>query len=226
MSASGVDPRAQLVILGLVLGGTLFAGMPGLIGGALVAIAWIASRAHAGRAVRMLAAVVPLAIAVTALDALAGHPADGLAAGARLIVVTAVAIGFARRADPRAIAAGLRRMRIPYPLVFVLLTGARFVPVATTDLAELTDAARLRGLTVRGTAWQRLADWTVLLVPLLVLTIRRGLQLGEAMEARGFSDGARSTTRIALRWRRRDSLALAAALVGLIAVAVLDVVLR
>ena len=126
--------------------------------------------------------------------------------------------------DARAMAEGLRALRVPYPIVFVLVTGTRFIPVASADLADLTDAARLRGMTVSGTLRRRLADWSTLLVPLLVLTIHRGLQLGEAMEARGFSDGRRRASLVQLRWRVRDSIVVAIAGAGFAAVLALRLI--
>jgi energy-coupling factor transporter transmembrane protein EcfT len=224
--ASGLDPRAQLAILAALLLATLFGGGAGLVVGVGAAAIWITAQPGRSRALRMVAAVVPLAVAVAALDALTGRTAEGVAAALRLVAVTALAIGFTRTADARAIAEGLRAMRVPYPLVFVLVVGARFVPVAAGDMSELTDAARLRGITVSGPVWRRMADWTVLLVPLLVLTIRRGLQLGEAMEARGFSDGVRSTRVADLHWRGRDTAVLAAAAAALGAVLLFDLLGR
>lgn len=214
-----LDARAQLAVFAALVLATLFGGGPGLAIGAIAAAAWIAARPERTGALRVLAAAAPLAVAVAILDAIAGRAAEGLGAALRLVAVTGLAISFARTADARAMASALRALRIPYPVVFVLVTGARFVPLAAADLGDLTDAARLRGLTVRGTAWRRLADWTALLVPLLILTIRRGLQLGEAMEARGFSGAAPART-AGLRWRRRDTLAVAAAAAGLAAVVV------
>jgi energy-coupling factor transport system permease protein len=81
------------------------------------------------------------------------------------------------------------------------------VPNTVEDLANLRDSARLRGVRLDGPPWQQLAGWRVLLVPLLVITVRRGLQLGEAMEARAFGASARRTSRVRLRWRPVDGLA-------------------
>jgi len=226
VTASGLDPRTQLAVLAALLLAALFGGGLGLIAGAGAAAVWIAAHPHRARSLRAVAAVLPLALAIAALDALAGRAAEGAGAGLRLLAVTALAIGFARTADSRAIADGLRALHVPYPLVFVLVVGARFMPVAAGDLTDLTDAARLRGITVTGSAWRRIADWTVLLVPLLVLTIRRGLQLGEAMEARGFSDDTRSASVVELRWHGRDTAVLAAAAATLAAVLLLDVTTR
>lgn len=220
-----LDARSQLALLASLLLATLFGGWVGLAIGTGVGVSWIAAhQRERARALRATALVAPLALMVAALDGLAGRPAEGLEAGLRLLAVTVLAICFARSTDARAMAEGLRALRVPYPIVFVLVTGTRFIPVASADLADLTDAARLRGMTVSGTLRRRLADWSTLLVPLLVLTIHRGLQLGEAMEARGFSDGRRRASLVQLRWRVRDSIVVAIAGAGLAAVLALRLI--
>ncbi len=217
---TALDPRAQLALFAAVLLALLFGGWTGLVLGVLVASAW-ALRAGAGRAAGPLLAVVPLAIFVAALDALTGRAAEGAGAGLRLVATTALALAFARTVDARAMTDGLIALRVPHSFVFVLVAGARFVPVAAADLGELVTAARLRGLGIDAGPRRRLAAWRVILVPLLVITVRRGLQLGEAMEARGFSTASRRVARTALRWRRRDTAAVAASLGYLVAVALL-----
>jgi energy-coupling factor transporter transmembrane protein EcfT len=79
------------------------------------------------------------------------------------------------------------------------------------EIMDLRDAARLRGVQLDGPVWRQLAGWRLLVVPLLVSTVRRGLQLGEAMEARAFGTAPRRTVRYHLRWRFRDTVALALA---------------
>lgn len=217
MNFRGLDPRAQLAVLAALLLGTLFAGVPGLAGGAVAAIVTNSGRARAARTLRVIIAVAPLALSVALLDALAGRAAQGAQAAIRLLEVTAIAISFAGSVDGNAIAAGLRALRVPFAFVFVLLTGARFVPIAASDLGELVDAARLRGIAGAGSAWLRFATWRVLLIPLLVVTVRRGLKLGEAMEARGFASGAGRTSLVALRWQGRDTLVAVLALLYLTA---------
>lgn len=216
-----IDPRASLAVLTAAICGTLFGGNAGLVLGGMVALAWTAGAPHARRSIGPLLAVLPIALLVATLDALAGRAAEGAAAAVRLTEVTAIALAFARASDARALADGLRALHVPYAVVFVLVAGARFVPVTAGDLGELLAAARLRGLGVDGGPLRRLSAWRVLLVPLLVITIRRGLQLGEAMEARGFATAARRTVRTTLAWRRTDMVVALLALAYLVAVALL-----
>lgn len=221
MSGPGLDPRAQLAAFAAAVLAALGGGLVGLAVVAAGATAWTLRLGSTGRSLRVVAAVVPLALAVVVLDALAGRGAEGAIAAARLVTVTALASAFARTVDARAMSDGLRALRVPYPVVFVLVAGARFVPLAAADLADLADAARLRGITNTGGAFRRIRDWGLLLVPLLVLTIRRGLQLGESMEARGFSGGAPRATRVELGWRARDTVVVLIAAAGLAALAAL-----
>lgn len=207
-----LDPRAQLAWLLAAVLGALFGGDTGLLGAALLAAGLLLAAWAIRGWLRLLAPLLPLALLVVALDALAGQPARGLRVGARLVILASLGFAFARSADGEALVAGLRALRVPYAAVFVLVAGARFVPTMAADLATLRDAARLRGVRLDGPPWRQAAGWRRLLVPLLVGTIRRGLQLGEAMEARGFGASARRTTRYRVTWRARDTCALLAAL--------------
>jgi energy-coupling factor transporter transmembrane protein EcfT len=83
--------------------------------------------------------------------------------------------------------------------------ATRLVPTLKRDAAGLVEALRGRGVEVRGArAHARL------LSPLLAGSLERGLNLAEAMEARGFGRPGR-TRAPQPPWTLRDKLALAAA---------------
>ncbi len=209
-----LDPRCQMAWLAATLLVALGGGEGGLATAALLAAVTILTTRTTRGWLRLCAVLLPLVLLVALLDTLAGHPAAGLRTGARLVVLASIGYAFARSADGEALIAGLRAMRVPYPIVFVLVVGARFVPATAADLARLRDAARLRGLQLDGPPWRQLAGWRLLLVPLLVGTVRRGLQLGEAMEARALGAHPHRTVGRRLTWRRRDTLALAVAVIS------------
>lgn len=214
---SALDPRVQLAWLAVTVLGALFGGETGLGTAALLAGTAIVSTGAVAAWLRVCAVLLPLALLVALLDALAGNLAGGVQAAVRLGTVASLGLAFARSADGERLIAGLRALRVPYPVVFVLVTGARFVPTTAADLARLRDAARLRGVRLDGPPWVQLRGWRVLLVPLLVGTVRRGLQLGEAMEARAFGVSRRRTVRHRLAWQARDTLALVLAITYLAA---------
>lgn len=206
-----LDPRAQLAWLAAAVLGTLFGGDAGLVAGAALAAASVLRARLVRSGLRFLRPLLPLALLVALFDLLTSNPLNGLRLAARLLVLATLGFAFARSTDGEALIAGLRALHVPYAITFVLVAGGRFVPSIAADLARLRDAARLRGMPLDGPPWRQFAGWRRLLVPLLVATVRRGLQLGEAMESRAFGISRQPTTRRQLSWQWRDSLALIAA---------------
>lgn len=213
-----LDPRVQLAWLAALVGAALVGAGVGVAAAAAVALGALVVERRLGGALRTAVTVLPLAAAIGILDALAGDSVRGLVTGGRVVALVLGASAFTAVSDGEALVDALRWLRVPFDVTFALVTGARLVPLATADLADLADTARLRGIDVDGPPLRRLAAWTRLLVPLLVVTVRRGLRLGEAMELRAFAPGRPRTVRHRLRWRARDSLALAAALLYLSAI--------
>jgi energy-coupling factor transport system permease protein len=189
----------------------LFGGDVGLLVAALFGVVLVAASGGVARWLRLLLGLAPLLVVLLLLDLLAGDARTGARVSARIVVLAAVGFGFALNSDAELLVAGLRALHVPYAVTFVLVAGARFVPTTLADLADLRDAARLRGVVAAGSPAALLRGWSVLLVPLLVVTVRRGLQLGEAMEARAFGAAPRRTVRYHLAWRPRDTIALLAA---------------
>lgn len=216
-----LDPRAQLAWLAAVVIGALFGGVPGVAVAAAAGLVALGGARRGPVARRTVLAVMPLAAAILVVDALAGQTDRGALTAARVVALALVGTAFAAVADGEALVAALRWSRVPYDVTFALVAGARMIPLATADLADLADAARLRGIAIDGAPVDRLRSWSRLLVPLLVVTIRRGLRLGEAMEARGFVPGGGRTVRSELRWRASDTLAAAAAVAYAAAVLVI-----
>ncbi|HEX9436339.1 MAG TPA: energy-coupling factor transporter transmembrane component T [Candidatus Limnocylindria bacterium] len=218
---TALDPRVQLAGLAAVVIGALFGGVPGVAVAAAAALVTVRPLGP-GRVVRRTVVyVAPLAAVILVADALAGQLDRGALTAARVLALALVGSAFAAVADGEALVAALRWLRVPYDMTFALVAGARLVPVAAADLADLSDAARLRGISIDGGPVDRLRSWSRLLVPLLVVTIRRGLRLGEAMEARGFVPGAGRTVRSRLVWRTSDTVATVAAVayaIGVIAI--------
>ncbi len=71
---------------------------------------------------------------------------------------------------------------------------------------EVSDAQRMRGWKPRG-----LRSWNEVLVPVVLTAIEDSVMLAEAMEARGFGDGRR-TSYARVSWSRRDLLVVMPAL--------------
>ena len=212
-----LDPRVSLAWLFCVIAAVLACGDAGLVTGLVLAMLLLALDRALGSWLRIARTMAPLAVVILIADTLAGSPETGVRTAARLITLATVGQAFARVSDGERLLAGLSALRVPFSVSFVLIGGARAVPQVREDLTALRDAARLRGIALDGPPWRQLAAWRRVLVPLLVATIRRGLQLGEAMEARAFGAAPHRTAGHALRWSAWDGIALLAGVLYLAA---------
>lgn len=122
------------------------------------------------------------------LEITAEEVAYGLAVGARLCAVVWLCFAALLLVDSDRL---LARAAVVLPRSTILVAlGTRLVPVLQRDARGIGEAARLRGLSLRGGS--RLAGlrrFARLTVPLLATSLERGLDQGEALAARGFGLG-------------------------------------
>lgn len=102
-----------------------------------------------------------------------------------------------------------------HELAMVFMLALRFVPTLAEELEKLLKAQAARGADIRlgNNPIQRTRQLLPVLVPLFLVTLRRGEELIEAMTARGYSGGAGRSHYVRLRFSRRDALALGIAAV-------------
>jgi energy-coupling factor transport system permease protein len=81
----------------------------------------------------------------------------------------------------------LEKAKIPYEFNFAFITAIRFVPVIADEAQTIMDAQRSRGLELdKGNFITRVRNYIPILLPLIINSIRRSLELAEAMESRAF----------------------------------------
>jgi energy-coupling factor transport system permease protein len=112
-----------------------------------------------------------------------------------------------------------RRLGLPaHELAMVFTIALRFVPTLAEELEKLLKAQSARGADIRlgSNPIQRVRHFLPVLVPLFLVTLRRGDTLAEAMDARGYTGGLGRTRFVQLKMSPNDILALAvvAVLVG------------
>ncbi len=99
----------------------------------------------------------------------------------------------------------LSRKWLGYPnaLSFTFTTAVRLVPTLAADAQTVVDAQRSRGLELdKGNLFKRVRNYVPILIPLLLIAIRRSLELAEALESRGFpgKEGRVSLFELKLGW--------------------------
>jgi energy-coupling factor transport system permease protein len=115
----------------------------------------------------------------------------GAAAGFRIAAVTFASMLFVLRCDPDRLSALAARVA-PRSALAVALAG-RLFPTLRYDASAISDAARARGLRLdAGRRRERVRAGATLVAPLLATGLERGLEVAEAMTARGYGAGART----------------------------------
>jgi len=105
----------------------------------------------------------------------------------RFIVLVASFSIFFLTTSPDRLSLALEKLHIPYEFTFAFITAIRFVPVLAEEAQSIIDAQRARGLELeRGGLFKRVRNYIPILLPLIVNSIRRSLELAEAMESRAF----------------------------------------
>jgi len=103
-----------------------------------------------------------------------------------LALVTSFSIFFLTT-SPDKLSLALEKARVPYEFNFAFITAIRFVPVLAEEAQTIMDAQRSRGLELdKGSFLGRIRKYIPILLPLIINSIRRSLELAEAMESRAF----------------------------------------
>ena len=117
--------------------------------------------------------------------------AAGAAAAARVLATVALAAALFAWADPDRMLAGVGRVAPRSALVSAL--AARLVPTLRRDARAIGETARLRGIVLTsGPRMARARRAAPLALPLVGSALERGLDVAEAMAARGYGEGRRT----------------------------------
>lgn len=108
----------------------------------------------------------------------------------------------------RRVTAALIALRLPYTLVFMLMTALRFLPLFSESFRDAFTAIQLRGIELKRLPLRKfIALCAHLLLPVTADAIVRSQSLALAMEARGFGAYKRRTQYYVVTLSRPDWLA-------------------
>ena len=123
----------------------------------------------------------------------------------RLVVLMTAFSLFFLTVHPDDFALALIKMRIPYEFAFAFSMAVRYVPTIATETETIRDAQMSRGLELeRGNIIQKVRNYIPILIPIIVSSIRRALQVAESLESRAFGSSARRTSLYDLKLQKRD----------------------
>lgn len=230
-----LDPRARVLLLGLSFAPPILFNDPRGTGAVAIVYLAVCLVAGAGPALRSAALVLlPLLLTSTALWAVMLGRGEvvaqigpvavrdqsllfGLAMGFRFTAWSVAGIAFVALTSVEDLAWALHRLGLPYSVAFGLSASLRLARHLSGTAAAVAEAQQARGLDLTtGSLAARIRKAAPMLIPLLVLSLRRVNSMAMALEARGYGAGPR-TSWILWRWGAAETLAVlaAAAAVGL-----------
>ena len=101
----------------------------------------------------------------------------------------------------------LIQMYIPYSFAFALSLSVRFIPTLGLETKTVMDAQMSRGLELqKGSILKRVKNFIPIIIPMIVLSIRRALLIAESLESRGFGISKKRTYLYKLKMTWKDYL--------------------
>jgi energy-coupling factor transport system permease protein len=135
----------------------------------------------------------------------------------RFLVLISSFSFFFMTTSPDDLGLALEELHIPYALCFTFTTAVRLVPTMAIEAQTIMDAQRSRGLELdKGNLFKRIRNYLPILIPLIVLAIKRSIELAEALESRAFDVSKKRVSYIVLRLRNIDYCVITVALFFLI----------
>jgi energy-coupling factor transporter transmembrane protein EcfT len=136
-----------------------------------------------------------------------GGIAHGLSLGLRILTMVCLTSALIVCTPIEHFVAVMRMMRMPFPVVFIVMTALRFVPTMQHRADQVLDAQRARGAKIdsRGLI-SSIRAYTTIMIPLFSTGIRMSEDLSAAMLNRGYGITRQPTPLVTLRATWRDPI--------------------
>lgn len=106
---------------------------------------------------------------------------------------------------PDELSQALIQMHVKFEFAFAMSMAMRYVPTLGNEAYAIMDAQKARGVELdKGNLLKRIRNIVPIIVPLIIVSIRRALSIAESMESRGFGASEHRTYMNPLKFRRRD----------------------
>ncbi|MDW8036252.1 MAG: energy-coupling factor transporter transmembrane component T [Candidatus Korarchaeum sp.] len=163
-----------------------------------------------GRVLRSLRASVLFIILLIVLNYVTtGNIIFSLSMVMRLLAMIIASAIFMSGSSPSEIGDLLSKLKVPTSISFSFIIALRFIPVLADDFMNIMSSQASRGYEVeKGGLLKRARSLIPILIPLIVIAIRRAQQLAEALESRCFGSGLKRTSYVIYDIGLRDLLAI------------------
>lgn len=136
-----------------------------------------------------------------------GGLADGVNLGLRILAMVCLTSALVICTPIEHFVAVMRQLRMPFPVVFIVMTALRFIPTMQHRANQVLDAQRARGAKVADAGmFTAIRAYTTIMVPLFATGIRMSEELAAAMLNRGYGITRQPTSTVTLHATWRDAL--------------------
>ena len=119
----------------------------------------------------------------------------GLGFGFRISLLMFAVVVVLMTTKQKDLITGLAMMKVPYPVVFILASGLRFIPALTGEMITIREAQEVRGLEFsKGGIIERLKKFYALGGPLISRILKISTELSLAMDARAYDPAFKKRT--------------------------------
>ncbi len=158
---------------------------------------------------------------VVLLNAYFAGIAFGIAMIFRLLSLLASFSVFFMTTYPEDLALAFTKLKVPYDYALAFTMAMRFVPTLAREAQNIVDAQRSRGLELeKGRFFARIRNYLPILVPLLLVALRRADMVAAAMESRAFGAVKKRTFLRELRFHMGDAVLLGLTFIELVILAI------
>ncbi|MFW9918139.1 MAG: energy-coupling factor transporter transmembrane component T family protein [Candidatus Thorarchaeota archaeon] len=205
-----LDPRAKLV-LSICLAGVslMFNDIIPMLLLICFLVPLIAAAKSLKRWAKSMKGLLPLLLFIIIFNTLLStveHPfSHSLGLSFRLVALMSSFSLFFLTVHPDELSQALIQMRVRFEFAFAMSMAMRYVPTLGQEAYAIMDAQRARGVELdKGNILTRIRNIVPIIVPLIIVSIRRALSIAESMESRGFGASEKRTYMDTLTFRKRD----------------------
>ncbi len=125
----------------------------------------------------------------------------------RLISMIIASAIFMAGTSPAEIGDLLTKLKVPLQITFSFIIALRFIPVLADDVVMIVTSQASRGYEVeKGGFFERVRKLVPILIPMIIIAIRRGHQLAEALETKAFGALGKRTSYAIYEYNWQDGV--------------------
>ena len=202
-----LDPRGKLITVVFYLIATiLLNNIVGLLILSIPIVIQLVLGKTLKKAGRGFLALSPFLILIFILNYLAlGNIFTSLIPVIRFILFLIVMNIFFLTTDPDDFALTLEALNLPLIISLSFTLALRFIPTIAQQVNEIIEAQLSRGLRLdQGNFLRRLRNYLPILVPVIILSIKRSVEVAESLEIRGVDPKVKRTSYTYLKFTKKD----------------------